>query len=123
MEQKRNGAVSGLHIVGEIHTNHPPLLTNPDLVKDKISAIIKKHQFKELHAFYYSFPNAGGYTGASVLSESHVCMHTWPEYNYLTLDVFIFNYTKDNTSWTRKVFDEIVELFQPTEVKKREINR
>ncbi len=123
MEQRPNGAVSGLHIVGEIHTDQLSLLVNPELVKDKISEIIKKHQFKELHAFYYSFPNEGGYTGANVLSESHICMHTWPEYNYLTLDVFICNYTKDNTEGTRKVFAEIVELFNPTEVNKREINR
>lgn len=123
MNNQEKNPISGLHIVGEIYTDQLPLLTDSGLIKDKISAIIKKHQFKELHVFYYSFPKEGGYTGVSVLSESHVCLHTWPEVKYLTLDVFICNYSRDNTEGTRKVFDDIVKLFQPTKINKREIKR
>ncbi len=30
-----------------------------------------------------------GVTGVAVLSESHISIHTWPEYSYAALDVFV----------------------------------
>lgn len=30
-----------------------------------------------------------GVTGAATLSESHICIHTWPENNYAAIDIFM----------------------------------
>lgn len=32
-----------------------------------------------------------GITGILAISESHISIHTWPEYNYATVDVFCCN--------------------------------
>ena len=29
-----------------------------------------------------------GVTGVVAIAESHICIHTWPEYNYAAVDVF-----------------------------------
>lgn len=33
------------------------------------------------------FPN-GGYSGVCIIAESHVTIHTWPEYGYAAVDMF-----------------------------------
>jgi S-adenosylmethionine decarboxylase len=44
----------------------------------------------DLHRFT---PN-GGITGVAVLAESHISIHTWPEYAYAAVDVFMCGDTK-----------------------------
>jgi S-adenosylmethionine decarboxylase len=39
-------------------------------------------------ATWHQFPGAGGITGLSLLSESHITCHTFPEYGSLCLNVF-----------------------------------
>lgn len=38
----------------------------------------------KLHPFI-----GGGYTGVALLSESHMSIHTWPELEYLAIDIFM----------------------------------
>ena len=37
----------------------------------------------------HSFGEGSGVTGVAVLAESHISIHTWPEINYITLDIFM----------------------------------
>ena len=45
-----------------------------------------------------------------VLAESHLAIHTWPERQGLTLDVYVCNYSADNSAKARRLFDQLVEL-------------
>lgn len=47
-----------------------------------------------------------GRTIVFILSESHFSVHTYPEHNYITLDLYICNMGLD----LHKIGDEIVEL-------------
>jgi S-adenosylmethionine decarboxylase len=37
---------------------------------------------------WHQFPHTGGITGVSLLSESHITCHTFPEYGSLCLNIF-----------------------------------
>ena len=37
----------------------------------------------------HSFGNNAGITGFAMLAESHISIHTWPELDYIALDVFM----------------------------------
>ena len=39
-----------------------------------------------------------GVTGTVLLAESHIAIHTWPEAGFVTVDVYVCNYTTDNTA-------------------------
>lgn len=41
---------------------------------------------KDIRVYHY---NPEGVTGVAVLAESHITIHTWPEYKYAAVDVFI----------------------------------
>lgn len=42
-----------------------------------------------LHTHCHHFSPSGGVSGVAVLSESHISIHTWPEYGFAALDVFM----------------------------------
>jgi len=63
------------------------------------------------HPFIGENGEAGGVTGCVVLAESHLAIHTWPELGSVTLDVYVCNYTQDNTAKARQVVDDLVAIF------------
>ena len=113
---------TGLHILGEITTNEVEKLKSLSQAKKCIHSVIKRHNLHKLGSFYYKF-SQGGFTGLISLVESHISIHTWPELNYLTLDVYLCNYSKDNSAVCKKVFEEISEYFSPLKITKRLIKR
>ena len=37
----------------------------------------------------HTFSPTGGISGVAIVSESHISIHTWPEWGYAALDVFL----------------------------------
>ncbi|MCE2971739.1 MAG: S-adenosylmethionine decarboxylase, partial [Burkholderiales bacterium] len=66
---------------------------------------------------YNVFPDwngqPGGITGAVLLAESHLAIHTWPERRGVTLDVYVCNFTADNSARAQQLFDALVLAFRP----------
>jgi S-adenosylmethionine/arginine decarboxylase-like enzyme len=70
---------------------------------------------------FYQFDGAdatqdGGTTGAVVLAESHLAIHTWPERDGATLDVYVCNYTADNSGKAEKLYQTLVDALRPADV-------
>lgn len=42
-----------------------------------------------LDVHLHTFGEKGGVTGVATLAESHISIHTWPEIDYVALDVFV----------------------------------
>ncbi len=63
------------------------------------------------------------FTAAFCLKESHICIHTWPEINSLTTDVYLCNYSSDNTQKVKDLSEQIVKYFEAHIVKHFEIER
>ena len=55
-----------------------------------------------------------------LLAESHLAIHTWPERRGVTLDVYVCNFTADNTGKAQELFDALMLVFRP---KDRVVNR
>ena len=114
--------ITGLHILGELHTNEISCLEDISLVKERIVDLVERAGLSNVGVSEYVFPQ-GGYTFVILLAESHVSIHTWPELAYVTLDVFACNVSKDNSVVARELFKSITQLFNPTELNRREIMR
>jgi S-adenosylmethionine decarboxylase proenzyme len=71
-----------------------------------------------LETVWHDFDKLGAFTVLYLLSESHLSIHTWPEKNYIALDVF----TCGNAN-TELIVDQIVDYFEPKEKKIFKINR
>lgn len=59
-----------------------------------------------LKSHFHSFGGHGGVTGVLLLSESHMSIHTWPEYNFVAIDIFMCgqHQIEPAVSYLQKVF-------------------
>jgi S-adenosylmethionine decarboxylase proenzyme len=71
----------------ELHDCNREVLDNTDTIRDVMlkaaidcGAVVLGSQF---HHF-----NPQGVSGVVVIAESHISIHTWPEYGYAAVDVF-----------------------------------
>lgn len=42
-----------------------------------------------LHSHFHGFGEGAGVTGVVLLAESHISVHTWPEYGFAAVDIFM----------------------------------
>jgi spermidine synthase len=116
--------MNGLHLIGDLTGCRcdPQLLLDGERFRAQCLEMFSSAGLTTMDATFHTF-EGGGFTGTVVLAESHLAIHTWPERQGLTLDVYVCNYSADNSAKARKLFDQLVEHFQPGEVAKHEIDR
>lgn len=117
----------GLHIIANFfECQNAELLINKEKLSELFLESVKKNNLTPLQNFFYKFPgdDEGGVTGYILLSESHVSIHTWPEKNnYIAMDIFVCNYSKNNTENARKIYEEIKKAFKPKKIEEKFIDR
>ena len=64
-----------------------------------------------------------GVTGTVLLAESHLAIHTWPEHGFVTIDVYVCNYTTDNSAKAERLFRTIQEALAPQHTRYQAIHR
>jgi len=64
-----------------------------------------------LHIHLHHFNPNGGVSGVAVLSESHISIHSWPEYRYAAIDIFMCGHAKPHLA-----IDVIRQAFEPEEI-------
>jgi S-adenosylmethionine decarboxylase len=64
-----------------------------------------------------------GVTGTVLLAESHLAIHTWPEAGFVTVDVYVCNYTTDNTAKAQRVFAALEGALRPRRKRFQAIHR
>jgi S-adenosylmethionine/arginine decarboxylase-like enzyme len=61
--------------------------------------------------------------GALISGESHPAAHPWPEMGSVTVDVYVCNFTTDNTDKAHRVFRALQARFGPTHTSFQAIHR
>jgi len=114
--------VKGLHIIADLYNcQKGELLHSSRKLRDLCVNACTDVGLTVLGDHFYQFDGldggqSGGATGAVVLAESHLAIHTWPERAGATLDVYVCNFTADNTDKAEKVYDKLVKALKPGDV-------
>ena len=66
---------------------------------------------------------AAGITGVVLLAESHLAVHTWPELEAATLDVYVCNLGADNSAKAEALLAALLDAFMPTSVDRHALQR
>lgn len=78
----------------------------------------KKANATSLEHTYHEF-QPSGVTAVLLLSESHISLHSWPEHNYVSIDVF----TCGEKVSPELAIDYLVSVLNPSKVNIRQIER
>jgi S-adenosylmethionine decarboxylase len=81
--------MSGLEWIVEAHGCDPAALADAGRLEELFHALIRALDLHPLgKTNWHQFPGTGGITAVSLLTESHLACHTFPEYGSLCLNVF-----------------------------------
>lgn len=114
--------MKGLHIIADLY-NCPKgrYLISADALRLLCIEACETAGLSILGQHFYQFDSfdqvqAGGATGAVVLAESHLAIHTWPERDEATLDVYVCNVTGDNSPRAENLYAALIAAFKPGDV-------
>lgn len=121
--------MQGLHLIADLYQCgcNPKFLLDRDTLESKCVQFCHDAGLTPLGAYFYQFTHddgqAAGVTGTVVLAESHVAIHTWPETGSVTLDIYVCNFSRDNSDRARMVHDKLIHLLKPQDIQAKEVMR
>ena len=121
--------MKGLHIIADLYNcRKTDLLVSSDKLRDLCINACTDSGLTVLGQHFYQFDGMdgtqdGGSTGAVVLAESHLAIHTWPERDGATLDVYVCNFTCDNTAKAEQVYETLLAALEPEDVMIERVQR
>ncbi|WP_292009592.1 S-adenosylmethionine decarboxylase [Chryseobacterium sp.] len=114
--------IKGLHILLTLETELEDLLLDSEAFLEYIKSVVVAKDVEVVGITNHIFEN-NSFTSAVCLKESHLCIHTWPEFKQLTFDVFLCNYSQDNTEKTEQIAEEVIRYFKAIVLQKHKIYR
>ena len=95
-EAEREMGAIGRQLMLELWGCDPRELSAPTAVKRAIEEAVSACGATLVELMAYRFSDVG-VTGLAVLTESHLIVHTWPEYGYAAADIFTCGERADPT--------------------------
>jgi len=77
----------GRHLLLELFDCDLDAINNVETVKGALIEAAKRAQATIVDVVFHEF-NPFGVSGVVVIAESHLSIHTWPEYRYAAVDIF-----------------------------------
>lgn len=121
--------MEGLHLTADCFDCQCPSALMLDIQYLRSNAIKATEQAglsivgEKFHAFSTQTGDPAGITGTLLLAESHLAIHTWPERNAVTLDVYVCNFNADNSMKARRLMDRLITQFRPKNSNRQELMR
>jgi S-adenosylmethionine decarboxylase len=80
---------TGQHLLADLHGIDPARLRSAADIDTMLRAAAVAAGATILHSHFHSFGDGQGITGVVLLAESHISIHTWPEYGFAAADIFM----------------------------------
>ncbi len=119
IQMKRSCKLSepySFHVIADFES--PRVIEDPAQIKRILWTAAQEANSTPLKSSVHKFP-VQGVTGIVLLAESHISIHSWPEHNYLALDIF----TCGRKTKPYKALRYLKDVFKPRRVKVLRIYR
>ncbi|QYF94153.1 adenosylmethionine decarboxylase [Massilia sp. PAMC28688] len=80
---------AGTHLLADFYGVDPARLVAANDIDALLRAGALAAGARILHSHFHSFGESQGVTGVVLLAESHISIHTWPEYGFAAADIFM----------------------------------
>lgn len=116
--------MEGIHLLGEWYgcPRDTPEFTRAGPLRDLCVKAARNAGLTVVGERFFQF-EPQGVTGTVLLAESHIAIHTWPEAGFVTVDVYVCNYTTDNTAKAEQVFRDLHDALRPERARFQSIHR
>ena len=108
----------GKQLIVELYGCNRALLDHPNHSERILVEAVNRSGATVIQPFFHQF-SPHGVSGVVVIAESHVAIHTWPEYGYCAVDIFTCGTQVDPDLIYRYIRDE----FQAQETSVQEVKR
>jgi len=108
----------GRHLLVEYYECDPRVLNDCDALRAALEEAAEAVGACIVQSAFHRF-NPHGISGVVVISESHLAVHTWPEYGYAAVDLFTCGTRAD--PW--KAFDLLKQRLRSGRARGRELKR
>jgi len=120
--------MQGLHLIAELHDCRcaAQLLADAATLQALCLEVCSEPGLTPVGQVFHQFRTGdapAGATGAVILAESHLAVHTWPELRAVTLDLYVCNFSQDNSLAARTAFARLEAAFAPARAVRREVLR
>jgi len=83
----QNPRPDGYHLMLELYGCDQEKLNSRKFLHHTVKTAVTKVGLTNLGSRFHQF-QPHGVTGFTLLAQSHISLHTWPEFGYLVLDIF-----------------------------------
>lgn len=108
----------GTHLLLEMWECSSEILKDVDKVRDAMVSAANQAKATIVEVTFHEF-NPFGISGMVIIAESHLSIHTWPEYGYAAVDIF----TCGDLIKPEVAADYLVERFECQMMDKKVLNR
>ncbi len=114
--QKKNQKDIGIHLIAEFWGSK--IIEDSKKIEEILvgAAIVAKSTPLKVAIHKFS---TQGITGVVLLAESHIALHSWPEMDYLAIDIF----TCGEKTMPEKSLSHLKKAFQPKKITFKKIKR
>ncbi len=77
----------GRHLIAEFADCDGQKLADVEFMEECLNEAVRKSGATIIRSVFHRY-NPQGVSGVVVIAESHLSIHTWPEYNYAAVDFF-----------------------------------
>ncbi len=81
------GTPLGTHVIMDLYECDAELLDNMEEIERILTDAAKVARSKIIGKKFYKF-HPHGVSGVVLVAESHIAIHTWPEYGYASVDIY-----------------------------------
>lgn len=121
--------MQGLHLTADLHhcCCDATLLVDAAALLQLCVTAVEAAGLQAVNQLVHAFPAVGGQpsgvTATVLLAESHLCIHTWPELQAVTLDVYVCNFGGDHSAKAHSLMDALLAVFKPESADRHELHR
>jgi S-adenosylmethionine decarboxylase len=121
--------MQGLHLTADCHQCRcdAALLVDATALLQLCLEAVKTAGLQAVSQLVHAFPavdgQPSGVTATVLLAESHLCIHTWPELQAVTLDVYVCNFGGDHSAKAHRLMDALLAVFEPESTDRHALHR
>jgi S-adenosylmethionine decarboxylase len=114
----QNPRPDGYHLMMELYGCDQEKIDSRKYLHNIVKSAVNKVGLTNLGSRFHQF-QPHGVTGFTLLAQSHISLHTWPEFGYLVLDIF----TCGDERQADMLADHVLKRLQPEHVNRQVVRK